>query len=89
MKYAIKRDKVTLDFFRGNTKIIDERYVYKSKLFDRYYVMSKYSCSDNIELFITEDFKKAKEILAVVHEVWTTDLYIVGINDDGTEVKID
>ena len=88
MIYAIKCDRLIFPA-TYDSLVYDERYVYKSKEYDRYYVQGKYSLDDNLELFVTEDLNKAKKILALVHEVWTTDFYIIGINDDGTEIKID
>lgn len=87
MGYAIKRDRFILPA-TYDSLVCGERYVYKSKEYDRYYVQSKYIFDDNLELFVTEDLEKAKKILALVHKVWTTDFYIIGINDDRTEVKI-
>ena len=88
MGYAIKRDRFILPS-TYDSLVCGGRYVYKSKEYDRYYVQSKYIFDDNLELFVTEDLEKAKKILALVHKVWTTDFYIIGVNDDGTEVKID
>ena len=87
MGYAIKRDRLILPA-SYDSLVCGERHVYKSKEYDRYYVQGKYSFDDNLELFVTEDLEKAKKILALVHEVWTTDFYIIGVNDDGTEIKI-
>ena len=80
MRYAIKCDRSILTTSYCSL-VCGERYVYKSKKYDRYYVQSKYSLDDNLKL------NKAKKILALVHEVWTTDFYIIGVNDDGTEIK--
>lgn len=87
MKYAIKCDRSEI-WLEARKFICGERYVYKDKYCGRYYVMtSMYSYNDDIELFVTEDLEKAKRILALVHEVWTNDFYIIGVNDDGTEIK--
>ena len=88
MKYAIKRDRTTLVL--GDRSLVSgERYLYQSKKYGRYYVKGKDDVNDGLKLFVTKNLKKAKEVLAGVHEVWTTDFYIVSINDDGTELKID
>ena len=87
MRYAIKCDRLIFPA-RYDSLVCGERYVYKSKKYDRYYVQSKYSLDDNLKLFVTKNLNKAKKILALVHEVWTTDFYIIGVNDDGTEIKI-
>ena len=86
MRYAIKCDRLIFPA-RYDSLVCGERYVYKSKKYDRYYVQSKYSLDDNLKLFVTKNLNKAKKILALVHEVWTTDFYIIGVNDDGTEIK--
>ena len=86
MRYAIKCDRSILTTSYCSL-VCGERYVYKSKKYDRYYVQSKYSFDDNLKLFVTKNLNKAKKILALVHEVWTTDFYIIGVNDDGTEIK--
>ena len=87
MRYTIKCDRLIFTT-RYDSLVCGERYVYKSKKYDRYYVQSKYSLDDNLKLFVTKNLNKAKKILALVHEVWTTDFYIIGVNDDGTEIKI-
>ena len=81
MKYIIKCDKT--DIVLKNRKFTcGERYVHKSKSYDRYYVLSSaYSYDDDIELFMTDDFEKAKEILALTQEVWSTHFYIIGFSE--------
>ena len=81
MNYIIKCDKINI-VLKNRKFTCGERYVYKSKSYDRYYVLNSMSSNDDdLELFMTEDLEKAKEILALTQEVWSTNFYIVSITE--------